>query len=149
MAGLAWPSSSGAKLVRCAFVAVVCAVIVAVSVAGPGCDDSVDQKPVLGRDGKQRFVVTFEDKAPDLAEYRKLLQDGDGEAVTAYVTKMRARQAQAHPELDKSLAALEGAVVERWWMSNQVTVEMPPSALASVKTVAGVKDVAPDALLGP
>ena len=113
-----------------------------------GCGDKAEQKRVLGTEGRERWVVTFDGNAPDLAEYRKLLAE-DPPAVPAYVGKMRERQAQAHPELDQNLTALGGRVVERWWMSNQVTVEIPSTGLASVQAVPGVKDVSPDVLLAP
>jgi hypothetical protein len=110
--------------------------------------DKNGESRVLGSEGRERWVVTFDGAAPDLAEYRKLLAD-DPSAVPAYVVKMRDRQAQAHPELEESLTALGGRVVDRWWMSNQVTIELPATGVASVQTVPGVKAMVPDALLAP
>jgi hypothetical protein len=129
-----------AASMRCAPTLFACA---AALFAG-ACDG--DAKPVAGRDGRERWVVSFDGSRPELAEYRKLLKD-DPAAVPAYVQKMRDRQAQAHPELDQSVAAIGGAVVERWWMSNKVTVEIPRSGLATIQAVPGVKSVEPDTLL--
>lgn len=124
-------------------------VLLLLAVAPLGCGgDKKDESRVLGSEGRERWVVTFDGAAPDLAEYRKLLTD-DPSAVPAYVVKMRDRQAQAHPELEQSVNALGGRVVDRWWMSNQVTVEIPATGVASIQTVPGVKEMTPDALLAP
>jgi hypothetical protein len=126
------------------------AAIVTIACAAPfaGCSDDSDAKPVFGRDGRERWVVTFEGDAPDLGEYRKMLKDTPDQ-VPAYVTKMRAKQAETHKELDDALKTFGGSVVEGWWMSNQVTIEIPHDALPTIRKVSGVKDVVADGLLAP
>jgi hypothetical protein len=112
---------------------------------GLGCDDSADMGPagpvVLGSNGRQRFVITLSEPAPALDDYRRLLKDNPAGAA-AYVDDRRA--ALARPALDSALVAFNGRVVERWWMSSQLTVEMDREGLATIRAVTGVKSVEPD-----
>lgn len=115
---------------------------------GAGCpDDPLDglsaTPPILGTEGRVRYVVTLEKPAPDLAEYRALLKDNPG-GVAGYVDKMRAEAAASLGEVDSAVGTVGGRVVERWWMSSQATIEIPATAVATVRAVPGVKSVDPD-----
>lgn len=114
--------------------------------ACPGDDDNAGLKPTAGADGRERWVLTFEGEAPDPSEYRTLLRDNP-KAVEPYVTQMRDQLMRGRTELDAFLGSVEGRVVERWWMSNAVTVEVPASAVESLKKQPGVKSVSPDPTL--
>ncbi len=124
------------------------AVAGAIALAAVGCpsDDQPTVKPATGSDGRERWVVALEGEPPDLTEYRALSRDNPG-AVAPYVDKMRQSLMAGRTELDTFLTSVDGQVVERWWMSNAVTVEVPASAVESLKKQAGVKQIAPDLTL--
>jgi hypothetical protein len=94
-----------------------------------------------GTAGRERFVVTLASGAPDLAEYHRLLKD-DPAGVAAYVAQRRA--ALGSPELDAALVGVDGRIVERWWMSGQLTIEMKREGLATVRALTAVRAVTPD-----
>ena len=96
---------------------------------------------VTGTAGRQRFVVTLVGAAPDLTEYRRLLKD-DPARVPAYVDDRRA--AMLRPDFEAAIAGVNGRVVERWWMSGQLTVELASESVASIRALAGVASVDPD-----
>lgn len=120
----------------------------ALLMAALGCPSKGDArgKPTLGTDGKERWVVTLEGGPPDLAEYRALARDNP-KAAAPYVDKMRDSLMSGRTELEGFLTSVDGRVVERWWMSNAITVEVPASAVESLKGQAGVKQIAPDLTL--
>ncbi|MCC7071070.1 MAG: hypothetical protein IT383_07100 [Deltaproteobacteria bacterium] len=113
-----------------------------------GCpgEEQPTAKPSVGTDGRERWVVTLEGEAPDLTEFRSLTRDNP-KAVAPYVDKMRQNLLAGRSELEGFLTSVDGRVVERWWMSNAITVEVPASAVASLKKQGGVKQVAPDLTL--
>lgn len=120
----------------------------ALAVGALGCPSNGDAggKPTLGADGRERWVVTLEGEPPDLAEYRTLVRDNP-KAADPYVAKMRDSLMSGRTELEGFLTSVDGRVVERWWMSNAITVEVPASAVESLKKQAGVKRLAPDLTL--
>ncbi|MDP2340378.1 MAG: hypothetical protein Q8O67_05430 [Deltaproteobacteria bacterium] len=126
---------------------VIFGVLSALGIALAGCPgdglDGVVAPGVAGSEGRVRYVVTFEKGGPDLAEYRTLARDNPG-GVARYVDGKRAEAALAQADLDTALGVVGGKVVERWWMSNQATIEIPPTGVATVRAVAGVKSVDPD-----
>jgi hypothetical protein len=114
-----------------------------------GCPSHVDPggaKATLGADGKERWVVTFEGEAPDPAEYRTLAKDNP-KAADAYAAQMRDAVMKGRTEIESFLTSVDGRVVERWWMSNAITVELPAGAVESLRKQTGVKSVAPDQTL--
>lgn len=114
--------------------------------ACPDDGEATGGKPTAGADGRERWVLSFEGEAPDLSEYRTLLQENP-KAAGPYETQMRDQLMRGRTELDAFLGSVEGRVVERWWMSNAVTVEVPASAVESLKKQPGVKSVTPDPTL--
>lgn len=113
-----------------------------------GCsDDPLDgvgaSPPILGTEGRIRYVVTLDKAAPDLAEYRALLKDNPG-GVAGYVDKKRVEASAALADVEGAVGTVGGRVVERWWMSNQATIEIPATAVATVRAVPGVKSVEAD-----
>ncbi len=118
--------------------------LVATGIVGACADDPLGdlRAPVVaGSGGRQRFVVTLAGATPDLSEYRRLLKDSPG-AVAGYVERKRA--ALARPEVEAALAGVNARVVERWWMSGQLTIELPPEQVSAVRALPGVAAVAPD-----
>ncbi len=105
--------------------------------------DGLQPPPVLGSEGRVRYVVTLDKPAVDLAEYRALLKDNPG-GVTAYVEKKRADAAAAFADVDAATGTVGGKVVERWWMSNQATIEIPATGVPTIRGVPGVKSVEGD-----
>lgn len=129
-----------------------CALALVLAVAGAvlgGCSDNeAETKRVLGTEGRERWVVTFEGPEPDLAEYRALMKENPVEA-EAYAERMRKKLETDHEDLAKALESLNGRIVERWWMSQSVTVEIDASAAPSLEKVPSVKSLAPDVPLDP
>jgi hypothetical protein len=113
----------------------------------PAPAEATDDKRVLGADGRERWVVTFEGVEPDPTEYRELLKTSPPEA-EEYAERMRKQLTRDHAAFESALQALSGRVVERWWMSNAVTVEIDKNAAPSLREAAGVKAVTPDVALG-
>ncbi len=115
-----------------------------------GCPDDglagLQRTGVMGSEGRARYVVSFEKAGPDLQEYRNLAHDNPG-GLGGYIESKRRETANGQAGLDAALGAVGGRVVERWWMSNQATIELPPAGVASVRAVPGVTSVDPDQLL--
>ena len=125
-------------------------IVCATSVAGAACSSCSSNDPqtttgkrMLGAEGKERWVVTFDATEPDLGEYRDLVAENPTEA-EAYAAKMRAKLAHDRADFEAQVQALEGKVVERWWMSNALTVEVKPDSVPSLKGMPGVKSIVPD-----
>lgn len=130
-------------------VAMVCTLCLFGGTVGlAGCPDKEDSKRVTGSEGRERWIVSFEGNEPDLAEYRGLMKDKPDEA-DAYADRMRKRLDLDHEELHRTLESLNGKVVERWWMSNAMTVEIEAGKAPSLEKVSGVKSIAPDVPLEP
>ncbi len=116
-----------------------------------GCTSGTQQPeatPLAGSQGRGRWVVTVKATLPDRSAYRALLIDNPA-GVAAYVAKMRAEQARNFPEVQKAVTTVNGEVVERWWMSNQLTVELPAAGVATLRGTEGVSSVEPDVVLTP
>jgi hypothetical protein len=128
-------------------VALPVCVVLAVAAACPSKPEGADVRAVLGTDGKPRWVVTFDGPEPDLAEYRALLKEKPDEA-DALAEKMRKKLEHDHAEFETQLQSLGGRIVERWWMSNAMTVELDASAMPSLKAQPGVESISEDTPLG-
>jgi hypothetical protein len=120
-----------------------------VAVAGcPAKDAGGDGKRVMGSENRERWVVQFDGPEKDLAEYRALQKESDRDA---YAEKMRARLKDAHADVQSQIeSSCGGKVVEVWWMSNGMTVEIEPAKAETLRELQGklgVKSVTPDAPL--
>jgi hypothetical protein len=125
-----------------AVIGVACVLALSAGCPGDGLD-GLTAPGIAGSEGRVRYVVTFTQPGPDLAEYRTLARDNPG-GVARYVDGKRAETAVLQAELDTALGVVGGKVVERWWMSNQATIEIPATGVATVRAVTGVKSVDPD-----
>jgi hypothetical protein len=129
-------------------VALACALCF-LGIQATGCPSTKDdEKRVVGTEGRERWIVTFEGSEPDVSEYRRLM-NGKPDEARAYADKMRKKLDQDHRELMSILESLSGTVVERWWMSNAMTVEIDAAKAPSLARAGGVKSIAPDVLLEP
>jgi hypothetical protein len=114
----------------------------------PSKDAGGDAKRVMGSEGRERWVVQFDGPDKDLAEYRALPKESDRDA---YAEKQRARLKDAHADVQSQVeSSCGGKVVEVWWMSNAMTVEIEPGKVETLRELVnklGVKSVSPDAPL--
>jgi hypothetical protein len=98
---------------------------------------------LAGTEGRHRYVVTVKGPAADLAGYRELAAT-DAAAAADLTTRKRREAAAAHTALDEAVRSVSGRVVNHWWTTNQVTIEVAPSSLATVRAVDGVLRIEPD-----
>ncbi len=133
------------QVVRCFGTALMCALLFVVV----GCsEDATDftAPGLAGTENRVRYVVTLKGPAADLAGYRELLPT-DAAAAAELATRKRRDAAAAHSKLDEAVRSVSGRVVNHWWMTNQATIEVAPSSLATVRAVEGVLRVDPDRAL--
>jgi hypothetical protein len=124
----------------------VIAALLATAVVGGACKDDEPVptgKRMLGSEGRERWVVTFDGKEPDLSEYKGLIADAPDE-VESYAAKRRAQLSHDHADFEAQVQALDGKVVERWWMSNALTIEVKPEGVPTLRGFPGVKSMTPD-----
>jgi hypothetical protein len=111
-------------------------------------DAAADGKRVMGTENRERWIIQFDGPDKDLAEYRALQKESDRDA---YAEKQRARLKDAHADVQSQVeSSCGGKVVEVWWMSNAMTVEIEPAKAETLRELVGklgVKSVAPDAPL--
>ncbi len=112
---------------------------------GVACSDDAGEAIKGSSPGTERWVVLFEGDAPDLTDYKKAQATGKG--LAAAEAKLRADAQTRHKGFEKGLKELEGKVVERWWMTNAVTVELPSGNVGSLQHMDGVAEVKPDTLV--
>lgn len=110
------------------------------------CDDN-DSAIEGTKDGTERWIVYLEGEAPDLSAYREAAKAGP-KAQADLAEKMKAETKVKHAPFVKMLAERGGTVIEHWWMTNAVTVEIPEGTSDAVSEFEGVKRIAPDVLLG-
>ena len=121
------------------------ALLFAGAISSTGCPQEESPR-VTGSEARERWIVTFAGAEPDLAEYRGLIKDQPAEA-GAYVDKMRRKLDQDHAEIAKTIEAMNGQIVERWWMTNSMTVELEAGSVPTLQQASGVKSVATDVSL--
>jgi hypothetical protein len=136
-------------MIRLALVLV--AVTATASIFGGGCSSKEaagDGKRVMGSEGRERWIIQFDGPDKDLAEYRALQKESDRDA---YAEKQRSRLKDTHADVQSQVeSSCGGKVVEVWWMSNAMTVEIDPSKAETLRELVGklgVKSVSPDAPL--
>jgi hypothetical protein len=113
------------------------------------CSDdgaAVDGPVLTGqRDGSERWVVFFADDPLDLTAYRSAQKAGAG--VREAEEALRDQAAARRKEFAKNLKDLEGVVIEHWYLTNAVTVEIPSGNVGSLRHMAGIKEIRPDRLI--
>lgn len=121
----------------------------AVGLGVGGCSgDGDDAPPALAGAGDNtlRFIVYFDEKAgADLSAYRKAVAAGKDTAEIE--AGLREEAKKRHKEFTKQLETFRGEVVEYWFLTNAVTVELPGVNGANLQNIEGVVRVEPDRLL--
>lgn len=126
-------------------------VLVAAAWGLAGCpeEEADAPKPLEGaQPGSLRFVVYLKGDPPDLTEYRKALAENPDE-VPEIVEELRETVKAERKDFERSLKAFEGKVVDHWFLTNAVTVEIPAGGAPSLPLVNGVERVEPDRMLQP
>jgi hypothetical protein len=129
------------RLLRC----LVCTVA-SWGVLAAGCaEDPTDfaAPGLAGTEGRLRYVVTVKGPAADLSGFRELAAT-DAAAAADLTARKRREAAAAHAALDEAVRSVSGRVVNHWWTTNQVTIEVAASSLATVRAVEGVLRIDPD-----
>jgi len=116
-----------------------------------GCTD--DEKPPVqaltgSKPGVERYVVYLEGEPPDLTEYETALADSPGD-VLKIVEGLRQAAAEKHEGFARAIRAYDGKVVDHWYLTNAVTIEIPAGNAASLSELGGVVRVMPDEALKP
>lgn len=135
------PGSTCAALLGVALLALVPAV---------GCDG--DEPPPTpsalpgSRADLERWVVYLKGEGPDLTEYKKALKETP-EKIPAIVEELRKEAARARASFVQRLATLDARVVDHWYLTNAVTVEVPAGNVETLKLLDSVERIEPDRLL--
>ena len=90
-------------------------------------------------------MVYFTGELAGVEAYRKAR--AAGESTVDLQKKLQADAKAGRAAFVKTLGEVNGKVVEHWWLTNAVTVEVPAGAVSALKTMAGVSRVEPDRLL--
>ncbi len=121
--------------------------------AGPfgamGCsDDELPSiQPLAGsKAGTVRYVLHLAGDAPDASAYRAALKEDPAKAA-AIAAELKETAAAGRRKLVQALKAYDGRVVDHWWLTNAVTVELPAGNALSLTAIDGVVKVEPDQLL--
>ena len=128
--------------------ALACAVLQTPLVLSACSDDEPPPiQPLAGsKPGTVRYVVHLQGDPPDASAYREALaKDPAKAAQLAEELKMAA--ALNRKKLVQALKAYDGRVVDHWFLTNAVTVEIPAGNALSLTAIDGVTKVEPDQLL--
>jgi hypothetical protein len=129
----------------CVFAGLLAAAMLALG----GCSDDSGAIPqALGGSapGLERYVVHLAGEPPDASAYNSsLLEDPD--KVPALVAELRAEAELSRKRFVQALNSYDGRVVDHWWLTNAVTVELPAGNAASLRAIDGVVKVEPDQFL--
>jgi hypothetical protein len=119
-----------------------CSPVADVALVGPG---------LAGRPDRERYVVLLTVVTPspaDVSSYQARVIEGP-KAAHAWADEKRKGMLLTVPGFERALAAAQGSVVERWWMSGAVTIEVPKGSIASLQGAPGVRSIRADALIAP
>ena len=109
------------------------------------CDSAPD--PLPGKvDGTERWVVYLKGAPADLSEFRAAAKKSPEAKATA-TAAARAAASEGHAAFASRLAEMGGEVVEHWWMTHAVTVQIPAGTSENLSQLEGVERIAPDVLL--
>jgi hypothetical protein len=104
-------------------------------------DDEGPRAPAGTKPGSERWVVFFTGDGPSLDDYRKA--QGTGADLAPLEARLRTAAAR-HTAFGRQLAGINGQIVDVWWLTNAVTVELPAGAVDTLKELDGVARVAPE-----
>lgn len=117
-----------------------------------GCESEeapvVSQAPVGSRPELERWVVHLAEDLPDDGVYRDA-QDKGGEAVAAASDALRQEAKQKRLAFGQRLSDLGGRIVDHWFLTPAVTVELPGGNVPTLRVLEGVTRVEPEATLTP
>lgn len=129
---------------------VVAAGLVAFALAGAGCDEEPEtpaREPLAGsRPELERWVVHLKSAPPDPAPYHEALK-ASPEKAAEEAEKLREQAIRARTDFTQRLKDLGGQVVDHWWLTSAVTVEIPSGNVPTLKLLDEVERIAPDHLL--
>lgn len=124
--------------------------LLAAALLAAACDDepvAPEAQPLAGsRPELERWVVHLKGEPPDPAPYREALEKSP-EQVPEIAEKLRQKAMQARAGFVQRIADLGGRVVDHWWLTNAVTVEIPGGNVPTLKVLDEVERVEPDRLL--
>lgn len=124
-------------------------VVVAALVGVGACSD--EEAPVVtplagSKPGTQRYLVHLQGAPPDAAAYHEALEEDPAKAVEI-AEGLRQSVVEGRKKFVQALKAYDGRVVDHWWLTNAVTVEIPAGNALSLGAIDGVVKVEPDQLL--
>jgi hypothetical protein len=127
------------------------ALLCAATALAAGCPADEPEGPTAikgAAENSERYVVYLKGEGPDLTEYRKALSD-EPDKVPEIVAALREDAERRHKKFEKALRALSGTIVDHWYLTNAVTVEIPKESAPTLKITDGVLRVEPDTILAP
>jgi hypothetical protein len=103
-------------------------------------------QPMAGsKPGLERWVVYFDGKDLDLKDYRGAIK---AQKSTAEIEeKLREQSKERYLEFEKKLKGFDAVVVDRWFLTPAVTVEISSGAVGTLRTLPGVQRIEPDRLI--
>lgn len=130
---------------RYTFYRVFSAALVVVALAGFGCDEEAPEEPTAipgAKVGSERWVVFFDENAVDLSAYRTAQKEKAD--TTKIEAQLRADAKERYKDFEAKLAGFDGIIVDYWYLTSAVTVEIPSGARGTLKTLPGVTGIKPD-----
>lgn len=125
-----------------------CVLVAPVALSACSDDEPPAVQPLEGsKQGTARYVLHLEGAPPDSSAYRKALAEDPAKA-SALADELREAAAASRRQLVQALRAYDGRVVDHWFLTNAVTVEIPAGNALSLQAIDGVARVEPDQLLG-
>ena len=90
-------------------------------------------------------MVHFDSKDLDLASYRDA--QANGKDTTEIEALLRERAKERYKLFEEKLKGFEGRIVDYWFLTAAVTVEVSSGVLGTLRTLPGVVRIEPDRLL--
>jgi hypothetical protein len=113
-----------------------------------GCNESSEDEvqAIQGSlPGSERWVVYFDSKELDLTAYRNA--QAKGEDTAQIETMLRESAKERYKEFEAKLKGFEGRIVDTWFLTEAVTIEVASGALGTLRTLPGVVKIEPDRLI--
>ena len=124
---------------------IFCTLMVFVALSGFGCEEDEAETPQAipgSKTGSERWVVYFGNGDVDLTAYRAAR--AEGKSTESIEEDLRAKAKERYKEFESKLAGFDGTVVDYWYLTPAVTVEIPSGARGTLKTLPGVTEIKPD-----